>query len=126
MTLTGQLRRSLILFFFLFFFFLNFRYVVRLVCLLGLLTSSLSKTLQIGDSMMVMNTNPSFRSNLINVTKTVMTFKVFKIFSSEYMELKVYLEDFEVFHYTPPAEVLERFKDGGVAIIDQWICAHAR
>ncbi|PVD37980.1 hypothetical protein C0Q70_00582 [Pomacea canaliculata] len=44
----------------------------------------------------------------------------------EYMELKVYLEDFEVFHYTPPAEVLERFKDGGVAIIDQWICAHAR
>lgn len=28
--------------------------------------------------------------------------------------------------FQPSAEDLDLFKDGGVAIIDQWICAHAR
>ncbi|EDO42964.1 predicted protein, partial [Nematostella vectensis] len=28
--------------------------------------------------------------------------------------------------YDPPQRILEKFGDGGVAIIDQWICAHAR
>ena len=33
---------------------------------------------------------------------------------------------YEVYRYEPNQEVIEEFKDGGVAIIDQWICAHAR
>lgn len=28
--------------------------------------------------------------------------------------------------FEPSSEDLELLKDGGVAIIDQWICAHAR
>lgn len=32
----------------------------------------------------------------------------------------------EMVRYEPSWEDLELLKDGGVAIIDQWICAHAR
>lgn len=32
----------------------------------------------------------------------------------------------EMVRYEPTWEELELLKDGGVAIIDQWICAHAR
>lgn len=28
--------------------------------------------------------------------------------------------------FEPTWEELELYKDGGVAIIDQWVCAHAR
>ncbi|XP_013395968.2 GDP-fucose protein O-fucosyltransferase 2 isoform X2 [Lingula anatina] len=44
----------------------------------------------------------------------------------EFEELKGYLQGYKVVKYTPTKEVLESFKDGGIAIIDQWICAHAR
>ncbi|KAL7384869.1 hypothetical protein ABVT39_010469 [Epinephelus coioides] len=42
----------------------------------------------------------------------------------ELKELKRLLPD--MVRYEPSTEDLELFKDGGVAIIDQWICAHAR
>lgn len=45
---------------------------------------------------------------------------------SEYEELKGYLKEYDVYHYMPTKEILQTYKDGGVAIIDQWICAHAR
>lgn len=32
----------------------------------------------------------------------------------------------EMVRFEPSSEDLELLKDGGVAIIDQWICAHAR
>ncbi|XP_071789096.1 GDP-fucose protein O-fucosyltransferase 2-like isoform X1 [Asterias amurensis] len=44
----------------------------------------------------------------------------------EIKELKKLLPDYKVYNYVPPKGILENFKDGGVAIIDQWICAHAR
>lgn len=44
----------------------------------------------------------------------------------EYKELKKYLKDCNVHRYEPSSEVKKKYKDGGVAIIDQWICAHAR
>lgn len=28
--------------------------------------------------------------------------------------------------FNPSQEILQKYKDGGVAIIDQWICSHAR
>ncbi|XP_063952904.1 GDP-fucose protein O-fucosyltransferase 2-like isoform X2 [Lytechinus pictus] len=45
---------------------------------------------------------------------------------SEIDQLKVHLKGFEVYNYIPPRTVHDKFMDGGVAIIDQWICAHAR
>lgn len=43
---------------------------------------------------------------------------------AEYEELKKLLP--EMVRFEPTWEELELFKDGGVAIIDQWVCAHAR
>lgn len=45
---------------------------------------------------------------------------------SEYAELKGYLEGVQVTRYVPTPEVMESYMDGGIAIIDQWIAAHAR
>lgn len=42
----------------------------------------------------------------------------------ELQELKRLLP--EMVRFEPSTEDLELLKDGGVAIIDQWICAHAR
>lgn len=42
----------------------------------------------------------------------------------ELKELKRLLP--EMVRFEPSVEDLELLKDGGVAIIDQWICAHAR
>jgi len=36
------------------------------------------------------------------------------------------LDEYRVVRYEPSETVTSRYKDGGVAIIDQWICAHAR
>ncbi|CAI9727350.1 Hypothetical predicted protein [Octopus vulgaris] len=33
---------------------------------------------------------------------------------------------YEVYNFIPPKDILAKYMDGGVAIIDQWICAHAR
>jgi peptide-O-fucosyltransferase len=41
-------------------------------------------------------------------------------------EIKSYLKEFKIVTYQPTSQDLERFKDGGVAIIDQIICSHAR
>ncbi|XP_055876927.1 GDP-fucose protein O-fucosyltransferase 2-like [Biomphalaria glabrata] len=46
--------------------------------------------------------------------------------SEEFAELKGNLKDFSVYRYEPTLEIKKKIKDGGVAIIDQWICAHAR
>lgn len=43
---------------------------------------------------------------------------------AEYEELKKLLP--EMMRFEPTWEELELYKDGGVAIIDQWVCAHAR
>lgn len=32
----------------------------------------------------------------------------------------------EMVRFEPSWEELELYKDGGLAVIDQWICAHAR
>ena len=50
---------------------------------------------------------------------------------TEYRELKRHLADLdegvEVHRYAPPSQaVKDELKDGGVAIVDQIICSHAR
>lgn len=44
----------------------------------------------------------------------------------EFNELKSFLRGYNVLRYKPPAEVKDKFKDGGVAIVEQIICSHAR
>ena len=52
---------------------------------------------------------------------------VYQFFFSEIDEFKKYVSsNYKVVNYVPPKAVLEKYMDGGVAIIDQWICAHAR
>lgn len=43
---------------------------------------------------------------------------------AEHEELKKLLP--EMLRFEPTWEELELYRDGGVAIIDQWICSHAR
>lgn len=46
---------------------------------------------------------------------------------NEFEELKAKLHKVaRVLRFRPTKEILNKYKDGGVAIIDQWICAHAR
>lgn len=45
--------------------------------------------------------------------------------SIEKMRTK-FLKNYEVYNFVPSKEILAKYMDGGVAIIDQWICAHAR
>lgn len=40
--------------------------------------------------------------------------------------LQNHLEGYNVIRFTPTKEIHERYKDGGVAIIDQIIASHAR
>ncbi|KAG5311928.1 OFUT2 fucosyltransferase, partial [Pseudoatta argentina] len=44
----------------------------------------------------------------------------------EFEELKLYLPQYKVMKYVPSDYVINKFKDGGVAIIDQIICSYAR
>lgn len=43
----------------------------------------------------------------------------------EYDSLKAELSKYEVYKYNPSEEIMEKHKDGGVAIIEQIICSHA-
>lgn len=36
------------------------------------------------------------------------------------------LGEYQVYRYVPTSEQLTEIGDGGVAIVDQWIAAHAR
>ena len=45
---------------------------------------------------------------------------------SEFSTFETYLHDYEVTRYVPTLNVKKKYKDGGVAIIDQWVCAHGR
>ena len=45
---------------------------------------------------------------------------------SELDELRQELKGVTVTRFERTKEALDEFKDGGIAIIEQWICAHAR
>lgn len=48
------------------------------------------------------------------------------LFIPEFQEFKMYMSKFSIFKYSATEEVKLQIKDGGVAIIDQIICSHAR
>ena len=63
-----------------------------------------------------------FYSSIFAINATIILFNVCHFVESK--ELRRLLPD--MVRFEPSTEDLELFKDGGVAIIDQWICAHAR
>ncbi|XP_070536175.1 GDP-fucose protein O-fucosyltransferase 2-like isoform X1 [Ptychodera flava] len=76
---------------------------------------------------------PSLKEAAKQIKKVLKAEKLDKLFvatdapKEELDELKKHFKGkTEVFRYMPPTEIHEKYKDGGVAIIDQWICAHAR
>lgn len=58
----------------------------------------------------------------ISVYQTQMLF----VIPAEFAELQQHLQEYQVLRYVPPAVVKQTYKDGGVAIIEQIICSHAR
>jgi len=48
------------------------------------------------------------------------------LLETEVKQLRESLAEFSVHQFEPTLDVVKKYKDGGVAIIDQWICAHAR
>ncbi|XP_055633960.1 GDP-fucose protein O-fucosyltransferase 2 [Toxorhynchites rutilus septentrionalis] len=78
-------------------------------------------------------TTPTLYSAAIQIKRKLLELGLRKIFISsdgskmDFHELKNYLKRFKVVRYVPESQQeLARFKDGGVAIIDQIICSHAR
>ncbi|XP_039182291.1 GDP-fucose protein O-fucosyltransferase 2 isoform X4 [Crotalus tigris] len=73
---------------------------------------------------------PSIRGAVKKIHKLLKLYKLEKVFVAtdavvqEIEELKVLLP--EMVRFEPTWEEMELYKDGGIAIIDQWICAHAR
>ncbi|KAK7939644.1 hypothetical protein WMY93_002970 [Mugilogobius chulae] len=73
---------------------------------------------------------PSLKGAVKRIYSLMKKLKLDKVFiatdadEEEIRELKRLLP--EMVRFEPSAEDLDLFKDGGVAIIDQWICAHAR
>ncbi|XP_047296677.1 GDP-fucose protein O-fucosyltransferase 2 isoform X1 [Homo sapiens] len=73
---------------------------------------------------------PSLEGAVRKIRSLMKTHRLDKVFVAtdavrkEYEELKKLLP--EMVRFEPTWEELELYKDGGVAIIDQWICAHAR
>lgn len=47
-------------------------------------------------------------------------------FHLELEELQSHIKSGKVYQYPRPKETTEMYKDGGIAIIDQWIAAHGR
>ena len=66
------------------------------------------------------------------VKKYLKKYNVMKVFvatdapEDEYEKFKAQFKKAEVHRFVPTQEIHEKYKDGGVAIIDQWIAAHAR
>ncbi|KAF5903387.1 GDP-fucose protein O-fucosyltransferase 2 isoform X1, partial [Clarias magur] len=73
---------------------------------------------------------PSLKAAVKKIRSLMKKHKLEKVFiatdadDEEVLKLKKLLP--EMVRYEPSREELELLKDGGVAIIDQWICAHAR
>ena len=66
------------------------------------------------------------------VKKYLKKYNLMKVFVStdapddEYEKFKAQFKKAEIHRFVPTPEIHEKYKDGGVAIIDQWIAAHAR
>ncbi|KXJ69771.1 hypothetical protein RP20_CCG025910 [Aedes albopictus] len=78
-------------------------------------------------------TTPTLHSAAMQIKRKLLELGLRKVFiasdcsKSEFHDLKNYLKRFKVVRYTPESrDEMTRLKDGGVAIVDQIICSHAR
>ncbi|XP_033209833.1 GDP-fucose protein O-fucosyltransferase 2 [Belonocnema kinseyi] len=75
---------------------------------------------------------PTIENAALQLKKKLEELKLKTIFvatdaeNEEYEELKKYLEDYIITKFIPSEYVRNKFKDGGIAIIDQIICSYAR
>ncbi|XP_062580232.1 GDP-fucose protein O-fucosyltransferase 2-like [Saccostrea cucullata] len=75
---------------------------------------------------------PSLKGAAKQVKKILKEYKLKKVFvatdapSEEFEEFQSYFKKSKVYRFIPSKEIKEKYKDGGIAIIDQWIAAHAR
>ncbi|CAH1798259.1 unnamed protein product, partial [Owenia fusiformis] len=75
---------------------------------------------------------PSIEESANQLEKILDEQRVTKLFvasdmpRSEYDELKHHLNGYQVHRFIPDSDLLDLYKDGGIAIIDQIICSHAK
>ena len=75
---------------------------------------------------------PSLKKAANQVKKYLKKYKVKKVYVAtdapepEFESFKENFKKTEVYRFVTTQEIHETYKDGGLAIIDQWICAHAR
>lgn len=75
---------------------------------------------------------PSLAGAAQQIEKVLVKLDLRKVFvatdapDDEFEELREHLLPYEVYRYVAPEDVLAKYMDGGVAIVDQWICTHAR
>uniref|UniRef100_UPI00358F2B64 GDP-fucose protein O-fucosyltransferase 2 isoform X2 n=1 Tax=Myxine glutinosa TaxID=7769 RepID=UPI00358F2B64 len=73
---------------------------------------------------------PSITGAVAKIRELLQQYGLLKVFVAtdavkhEVQELRRLLP--EMIHFEPTQDELELYKDGGIAIIDQWICAHSR
>lgn len=73
---------------------------------------------------------PSIKGTAMKIQSLMKELKLEKVFvatdaaEDDLKELKSFLS--KIIRFEPTQEELQLYKDGGIAIIDQWICAHAR
>lgn len=76
---------------------------------------------------------PSIKYASKQIERKLKKYSLTKVFvatdapNHEFEEFKSYLKEVAtVVRYVPSKKILETHRDGGIAIIDQWICSHAR
>lgn len=78
------------------------------------------------------STVPTIKSAASQIKDTLDQLKLNTVFvatdatGEEFDEIKEHLSNYTVLRFIPSDDVLNKFKDGGVAIIDQIICSYAR
>jgi len=78
------------------------------------------------------STIPSVQEIGEEVEKKLAEYQLDKVYVStdgtheELDELQSYIKSGKVYQMARPKELVQKYKDGGIAIIDQWIVAHAR
>ncbi|KAK3596005.1 hypothetical protein CHS0354_032523 [Potamilus streckersoni] len=75
---------------------------------------------------------PTLKNAAKQIKKFLIPYDVQRVFvatdapDEEFFEFVQKFKKTKIYRFEPTKEILEKYKDGGVAIIDQWICAHAR
>lgn len=75
---------------------------------------------------------PSISGAASQINKALMNLNLSKVYiatdapAEEIDQLEKNINMGEMYKYSPTEDVFKKYMDGGIAIIDQWICAHAR